>query len=68
MELEKPMQELQREIIKETIEAVDELAIPKIIPEVKEKRKKKVLYINADEDHVSLQFRHKKGDLTENEK
>ncbi|HBH11506.1 MAG TPA: hypothetical protein DDX29_00055 [Clostridiales bacterium] len=31
------------------------------------KRKKKVLYINADEDHVSLQFRHKKGDLTENE-
>ncbi len=32
------------------------------------KRKKVVnyLYINADEDHVSLQFRNKKGDLAEN--
>lgn len=45
---------------------IHELAIPKIIPELKEKRKKKVLYINADEDHVSLQFHKKKGDLTEN--
>jgi len=35
----------------------------------KPKVKKKVdyLYIDADEDHVSLQFHAKKGDLTENE-
>ena len=41
--------------------------IPRIIRESKEKRKKKIHYINADEDHVSLQFHNKKGDLTENE-
>jgi hypothetical protein len=46
---------------------IHELDIPKIIPEPKEKRKKKVIYINADEDHVSLQFHNKKGDLKENE-
>ena len=46
---------------------IHDLDIPKIIPELKEKRKKKVIYINADEDHVSLQFHNKKGDLTENE-
>lgn len=36
----------------------------------KRKKKKEVeyLYIEADEDHVSLQFREKKGDLKENEK
>lgn len=33
------------------------------------KRKKEIeyLYIEADEDHASLQFREKKGDLVENE-
>lgn len=46
---------------------IHSLDIPKIIPELKEKRKRKVIYINADEDHVSLQFHNKKGDITENE-
>ncbi|MBV1757801.1 MAG: ISLre2 family transposase, partial [Dethiosulfatibacter sp.] len=46
---------------------IHDLYIPKIIPDLKEKRKKKIIYINADEDHVSLQFHHKKGDLKENE-
>lgn len=45
---------------------VHDLDIPAIIPDVKEKRKKKVLYINADEDHVSLQFHKEKGDLQMN--
>ena len=37
--------------------------------EEKPEKKKEVeyLYIEADEDHVSLQFREKKGDLVENE-
>lgn len=36
--------------------------------EVPEKKKEvEYLYIEADEDHVSLQFREKNGDLTENE-
>lgn len=39
------------------------LEIPAIIPDVKKKKEVKVLYINADEDHVSLQFNKKKGDL-----
>lgn len=47
---------------------IHELKIPNIIPKLKEKMKKKILYINADEDHVSLQFHNKKGDLRENEK
>lgn len=46
---------------------IHDIDIPKIIPDLKEKRKKKIIYINADEDHVSLQFHHKKGDLKENE-
>jgi hypothetical protein len=45
---------------------VHDLEIPAIIPYVKEKKKKKVLYINADEDHVSLQFHKEKGDLKVN--
>jgi hypothetical protein len=44
-----------------------ELNIPSLIPKVKEKKKIKILYINADEDHVSLQFNQKKGDLKTNE-
>jgi hypothetical protein len=42
---------------------VHSLEIPALIPFVKKKRQVKVLYINADEDHVSLQFNNKKGDL-----
>ena len=39
------------------------LEIPALIPFVKKKKQVKILYINADEDHVSLQFNNKKGDL-----
>lgn len=46
---------------------VHTLEIPAILPEIKEKKQVKVLYINADEDHVSLQFNRKKGDLKINE-
>lgn len=35
--------------------------------EPEEKKRAEYLYIDADEDHVSLQFRDKKGDLTESE-
>ena len=44
-----------------------ELEIPNLVPKLKVKRKVKVLYINADEDHVSRQFNEKKGDLKINE-
>lgn len=42
---------------------IHRLEIPSYTPEFKNKRKVKALYINADEDHVSLQFNHVKGDL-----
>lgn len=42
---------------------IHELEIPSVKKPVKEKKKARVLYIDADEDHVSLQFNHKKGDL-----
>ena len=42
---------------------IHEVEIPKQIIVKEEKKKVKNLYIDADEDHVSLQFRNKKGDL-----
>jgi hypothetical protein len=42
---------------------IHEVEIPKTIKIREEKKKVRVLYIDADEDHVSLQFRNKKGDL-----
>lgn len=36
-------------------------------PKVKEKKKVKILHINADEDHVAAQFWNVKGDLKKNE-
>lgn len=42
---------------------IHDLDIPDYIPPVKEKKQVKVLYINVDEDHVSLQFNKEKGDL-----
>jgi hypothetical protein len=36
-------------------------------PEVKEKKRVKILHINADEDHVAAQFWNTKGDLKKNE-
>lgn len=42
---------------------IHKLEIPVILPDVKKKIKQKILFINADEDHVSLQFHKNKGDL-----
>ena len=36
-------------------------------PEAAEKKKRSCLYIDADEDHVALQFQEKKGDLSVSE-
>lgn len=55
---------VKKQTVKNKIHA---LQFPKS-EEVPEKKKEmEYLYIEADEDHVSLQFREKKGDLTENE-
>lgn len=59
---------LMSEVSKQTVKnKIHQLEFPK--NEEKPDRKKEVdhLYIDADEDHVSLQFREKRGDLTENE-
>ena len=47
---------------------VHELEVPTIIPKIKSKRKVPILFINADEDHVSLQYQKKKGDLVKDNK
>jgi hypothetical protein len=47
---------------------VHSLEIPALLPVVKKKKQIRVLYINADEDHVALQFYKEKGDLRINEK
>lgn len=39
------------------------LEVPAYIAKVGKKKQVKILYINADEDHVSLQFNKTKGDL-----
>ena len=50
-------------VSKETVmEKLHPLKFPKVKPE-KEKRKIPILYIDADEDHVSLQYLEKKGDI-----
>lgn len=59
---------LTTQVSKQTVKnKIHRLKFPK--SEDKQEKKKEVdyLYIEADEDHVSLQFREKKGDLTENE-
>ena len=43
------------------------LAVEMPKPEIKEKKKVRILHINADEDHVSAQFWKTKGDLNKNE-
>lgn len=45
------------------MEMLHKTKFPEIIPEVSEKKKVDYLYIDADEDHYSLQFQEKKGDL-----
>lgn len=44
-----------------------QLKIPQVEISVTEKKTVDYLYIEADEDHVSLQFREKKGDLVQGE-
>lgn len=59
---------LTSEVSKQTVKnKIHALKFPQ--NEERPERKKAVdyLYIDADEDHVSLQFREKKGDLKENE-
>lgn len=43
------------------------LVVDMPLPEVKEKKKVKILHINADEDHVAAQFWKAKGDLKKSE-
>ena len=51
-------------VTKETVmNIVHDLKFPEIINEKQEKKKVTKLYIDADEDHVSLQYLEKKGDI-----
>ena len=59
---------LSSEVSKQTVKnKVHRLEFPKDVEKPKKKKVADYLYIDADEDHVSLQFRNEKGDLTENE-
>ena len=51
-------------VSKETVmNKIHILNFPEILSKVKEKKKVKYLYIDADEDHVSLQYLEHKGDI-----
>ena len=53
----------EQDVSKETVmKKLHALQFPKVKP-LEEKRKVKRLYIDADEDHVSLQYLEKKGDI-----
>lgn len=59
---------LGAEVSKQTVKnKIHQLEFPKNEEKPEKKKVVDYLYIDADEDHVSLQFREKKGDLTENE-
>lgn len=59
---------LTTQVSKQTVKnKIHRLNFPKNEDQVTKKKKVDYLYIEADEDHVSLQFREKKGDLVENE-
>lgn len=58
---------LTAEVSKQTVKnKLHELEFPRNEEALKEKKVLEYLYIDADEDHVSLQFREKKGDLITN--
>ena len=58
---------LTSEVSKQTVmNKIHALNFPKNEEKPEHKKVVDYLYIDADEDHVSLQFREKKGDLTEN--
>ena len=54
---------VSRQTVKNKLHA---LRFPKNTEEPEKKKEEEYLYIEADEDHVSLQFHEKKGDLKEN--
>ena len=56
--------DVQKQTVKNKIHALE---FPKNTDKPKQKKEVEYLYIEADEDHASLQFREKKGDLEENE-
>ena len=56
--------DVKKQTVKNKIHA---LKFPKNNEKPEKKKEVEYLYIEADEDHASLQFREKKGDLIENE-
>lgn len=59
---------LMSEITKQSVKnKLHDLEFPKVDKKLKEKKRVEYLYIEADEDHVSLQFHSHKGDLIKNE-
>ena len=58
-------EQVSRETVKKKIHRLE---FPKKIAYPEEKKVVDYLYIDADEDHVALQFREQKGDITENER
>ncbi|HKM34025.1 MAG TPA: ISLre2 family transposase [Lachnospiraceae bacterium] len=55
-------------VSKQTVKnKIHQLEFPKIEGKIGEKKKVKILHINADEDHVSAQFYEKKGDIQKKE-
>lgn len=56
---------VSKQTVKNKIHALDFDKAPK--PCIRKKRQVKYLYIDADEDHVALQFQNTKGDLEINE-
>ena len=59
---------LGAEVSKQTVKnKLHQLEFPKATEKPKEKKTVEYLYIAADEDHVSLQYRESKGDLKKNE-
>lgn len=58
---------LEGSVSKQTVKnKLHMLRFPKNTEEPEKKKEVEYLYIEADEDHASLQFREKKGDLEEN--
>ena len=59
---------LESEVSKQTVKnKIHQLEFPKNTEKPKEKKVVEYLYIDADEDHVSLQYKESKGDLKKNE-
>jgi len=56
--------EVKKQTVKNKIHALE---FPRNEEKPEKKKELEYLYIEADEDHASLQFREKKGDLEENE-